>query len=66
MHFTAPANLTGTPSLSVPMGLCSKGLPTGMQFIGNHLTEKQLFQVGHAWEQTNPLSFRTIGYKGTV
>jgi len=51
-------NLTGTPSLSVPMGLCSNGLPAGMQLIGNYLSEKQLLQVGHAWERTNPLSFR--------
>lgn len=58
MPFTAPANLTGTPSLSVPMGRCSEGLPAGMQFIGNHLTEKLLLQVGHAWESTNPLSFK--------
>lgn len=58
LPFTAPANLTGTPSLSVPMGLCSKGLPTGMQLIGNHLSEKLILQVGHAWEQTNPLNFQ--------
>lgn len=53
--FTSPANLTGLPSLSVPMGRCSKGLPTGMQFIGNHLSEQRLLQVGHAWEETEPL-----------
>ena len=52
MPFTSPANATGTPSLSVPMGLCSNGLPTGMQLIGNHLSEKLLLQIGHAWEQT--------------
>ncbi|QKY71807.1 Asp-tRNA(Asn)/Glu-tRNA(Gln) amidotransferase GatCAB subunit A [Lentibacillus sp. CBA3610] len=56
--FTAPSNLTGMPNLSAPMGLNSKGLPAGMQFIGNHLCEKQLLQVGHAWERCNPLGFR--------
>lgn len=54
--FTSPINLTGTPSLAVPMGLCSKGLPVGMQFIGNHLSEKLLLQVANAWQKTNPLS----------
>ncbi|GAE24863.1 aspartyl-tRNA(Asn) amidotransferase subunit A [Halalkalibacter wakoensis JCM 9140] len=56
MPFTSPANVTGTPSLSVPMGRCSKGLPVGMQFIGNHQTEKLLLQAGEAWEQTDPLT----------
>lgn len=55
MPFTAPPNLTGTPSLAVPMGLSSDGLPLGMQLIGNHLSEKLLFQVAKAWEETNPL-----------
>jgi len=56
LPFTVPINLTGVPSLSVPMGMCSDGLPVGMQFIGKHLSEKLLFQVGYAWETTNPLS----------
>ncbi|WP_256583431.1 amidase family protein, partial [Pseudomonas sp. 2995-1] len=43
MPFTSPANLTGTPSLAVPMGIDSNGLPAGMQFIGKHLSEKLLF-----------------------
>lgn len=55
--FTSPINLTGVPSLSVPMGLDRRGLPVGMQFIGNHLSEKRLLQVGNAWERVNPLSF---------
>lgn len=56
--FTSPANLTGAPSLSVPMGIDSRGIPVGMQFIGNHLSDKQLLQAGYAWESTNPLHFR--------
>ncbi|MBY0095722.1 amidase [Mesobacillus maritimus] len=55
LPFTVPANLTGIPSLTVPMGLSSKGLPVGMQFMGQHLSEKQLLQLGNAWQTTNPL-----------
>lgn len=40
LPFTVPVNLTGLPSLAVPMGFDQKGLPVGMQFIGNHLSEK--------------------------
>ena len=58
LPFTVPANLAGIPSLSVPMGIDSNGLPTGMQLMGNHLSEKLLFQVGHAWESTNPLKIK--------
>ncbi|GAA0472006.1 amidase [Alkalibacillus silvisoli] len=53
--FTSPTTLTGTPNLSVPIGLSSEGLPSGMQIMGNHLNEKLIFQVGSAWESTNPL-----------
>lgn len=58
LPFTVPANLAGIPNLSVPMGVDSNGLPTGMQFMGNHLSEKLLFQVGHVWEDTNPLKIK--------
>ena len=57
LPFTSPINLTGIPSLSVPMGLDQRGLPVGMQFIGNHLSEELLLQVGNAWESTDPLLF---------
>lgn len=57
LPFTVPVNLTGTPALSVPMGFDKRGLPAGMQFIGNHLSEKLLLQAGKAWEGTNPLHY---------
>ncbi|MGR6897382.1 amidase [Rummeliibacillus sp. BSL5] len=50
MPFTAPVNLTGTPSLTVPIGFDPRGLPVGMQIIGNHLSEELLLQTGHAFE----------------
>ncbi|UUI04985.1 amidase family protein [Oceanobacillus jeddahense] len=58
LPFTVPVNLTGTPSLAVPMGLDSKSLPVGMQLIGKPLSEKLLLQAGKAWESTTPLHFR--------
>ena len=57
LPFTVPANLTGVPSLSVPIGLSSDGLPVAMQFMGKHLAEQQLFQVGSAWESTQPMNY---------
>lgn len=55
MPFTSPINLTGVPSLATPIGRDQNGLPVGMQWIGNHLSEKLLLQMGKAWESTDPL-----------
>lgn len=60
LPFTVPANLAGIPAFSVPMGLDSKGLPTGMQFFGKNFTEKQLLQIGKAWEQTKPIDYSQV------
>lgn len=65
LPFTAPINLAGIPSLAVPMGLDQNGLPVGMQFIGNHLSEKLLLQVGSAWESVDPLNISLVGTQGT-
>lgn len=55
---TSPANLTGIPSLAVPMGRDSNGLPAGMLFFGNHLDEQTVLNAGHAWQQTDPLGIK--------
>ncbi len=47
--FTVPANLTGVPALSVPMGTVDCDghlLPVGIQFIGPHAGEDRLFDIG--------------------
>ncbi|MBY0372245.1 Asp-tRNA(Asn)/Glu-tRNA(Gln) amidotransferase subunit GatA, partial [bacterium] len=49
--FTLPVNLAGLPGISVPSGVDSKGLPIGLQLIGKHFDESQLFQVSHAFEK---------------
>ena len=53
-RFTVPFNFNGTPTLSVPCGMGSEGLPLSIQFIGKHLTEPLLCQVGHAYEPATP------------
>lgn len=47
--FTVTANLTGTPALSVPMGVVEregKSLPVGMHLTAPHQAEHVLFTVG--------------------
>jgi len=48
---TIPVNLAGLPSVSVPCGFDQKGLPIGLQIIGNVLEERKLLQVAHCYEQ---------------
>ena len=52
--FVSPANTSGVPSLSVPVGLSSEGMPIGMQMFGRPFHEGTLFQIGDAYEQVNP------------
>ena len=50
-RFTVPFDYNGAPTLSVPCGINSEGLPLSLQFVGRHLAEPLLCQVGHAYEQ---------------
>ncbi len=52
--FTVPANLTGMPALSVPMGTVDRGgvsLPVGIQFGGAKFSESTLFALGKLCEK---------------
>ena len=53
-RFTVPFDYNGAPTLSVPCGMNSEGLPLSIQFVGKHLTEPLLCQIGHAYERTTP------------
>jgi aspartyl-tRNA(Asn)/glutamyl-tRNA(Gln) amidotransferase subunit A len=48
---TIPVNMAGLPGMSLPCGMDSKGMPIGLQIIGNVLREDQIFHVAHAYEQ---------------
>ena len=49
--FTFPANFAGTPSLSLPCGRSSWGLPLTIQLQGERLAEPMLCRIGHVYEQ---------------
>ena len=50
-RFTAPFDYNGAPTLSVPCGMNSEGLPLSIQFVGKHLSEPLLCQIGHTYQQ---------------
>jgi aspartyl-tRNA(Asn)/glutamyl-tRNA(Gln) amidotransferase subunit A len=49
--FTINVNLAGVPAISFPCGFDAKGLPIGMQVIGNYLDEQKLFNIAYAYEK---------------
>jgi aspartyl-tRNA(Asn)/glutamyl-tRNA(Gln) amidotransferase subunit A len=48
-HARMPFNLTGTPAISVPIGLSTEGLPIGMQIAGRAFDEATVFRVAWAY-----------------
>ena len=65
MRFAFPANLTGLPAITFPVGYTGEGLPVGLQAMGRPWSEALLLRIAHVAEQfverrrpavfTNPL-----------
>ena len=51
MHFTIPADFSGTPALTLPCGFAENGIPYAMQLLGPQLSEARLCRIGHAFEK---------------
>lgn len=50
--YTISVNLAGLPGISVPCGVDSKGLPIGIQMLGNCFNENKIIQTAYAYEQS--------------
>ena len=48
--YTIAVNLAGLPGLSIPCGFDAKGLPVGLQIIGNYFREAQMLNVAHQYQ----------------
>ncbi len=49
--FTIPAPLAGLPGLSIPCGFDDKGLPVGLQLMGDYFSEARLLNVAHRYQR---------------
>jgi len=49
--YTIPANLAGLPGMSLPCGFDAKGLPIGLQLIGNYFSEAKMLNVAHQYQR---------------
>jgi aspartyl-tRNA(Asn)/glutamyl-tRNA(Gln) amidotransferase subunit A len=48
--YTIPANLAGLPGMSIPCGFDEKGLPVGLQIIGDLFAEARMLGVAHQYQ----------------
>ena len=57
-RLTRPFNLTGQPTISVPCGFTSGGLPIGMQLAGRAWEDATVLRAAHAYESATDWSGR--------
>lgn len=48
--YTVAVNLVGLPAISLPCGLDEKGMPIGLQLIGNRFAEKTIIRAAYTYE----------------
>lgn len=51
--FTTFVNLARIPSISVPAGYASNGMPIGIQFAGKMFDEVRILQIAQSWEEAH-------------
>ena len=56
--YTPPFNMTGQPSISLPLGWSKDNLPIGMMFTGRYSDEGTLFRLASQLEQARPWNER--------
>lgn len=62
--FTTPSSLAGVPSMALPVGMSSNGLPIGLQIIGKHFDENTVFQVADVMEKSAGFNLMPHRVKG--
>ena len=48
--YTIPANLAGLPGMSLPCGFDRRGLPIGLQLVGDYFAEARMLNVAHQYQ----------------
>jgi amidase len=51
LRFTAPFDMNGAPTITLPAGIHSDGVPLAVQFVGKTLNEDVLFRLGRSYER---------------
>lgn len=59
--YTISVNLAGLPAISLPCGTDGRGLPIGLQLIGDSYQEKKLLRIAYTYERTGQANMKTLG-----
>jgi amidase len=51
LRYTAPFDMSGHPTLTLPGGMTTDGVPTGFQIVGRAFDEAGILAAGHAYQQ---------------
>ena len=52
LRFTAPFNMSRSPTLTFPAGRVESGAPVSIQLIGRHFDEARILRAAHTFQQT--------------
>ena len=62
--YTIAVNLAGLPGISLPCGRDAKGLPIGLQLIGDCFQEKKILRAAYSYERTRTYEKPPLAGKG--
>ncbi len=51
LRYTAPFDLSGQPTLTLPGGMTADGVPVGFQIVGGAFREADILAAGHAYQK---------------
>jgi amidase len=51
LRYTAPFDMSGHPTLTLPGGITADGVPVGFQIVGRAFDEAAILAAGHAFQQ---------------
>jgi amidase len=51
LRYTAPLDMSGHPTLTLPGGFTADGVPVGFQIVGRSFGEAAILSAGHAFQQ---------------
>lgn len=53
IYYTAPDDMSGQPTITLPAGLDKNGSPLSFQIVGRHFEEALLFRAGKVWQSAS-------------
>lgn len=58
LRYTAPFDMSGHPTLTLPGGTTREGMPVGFQIVGRSFGEAAILAAGHAYQQATDWHLR--------